>query len=33
MRDKLSVGDIVCVNYNGFDGSPKVGIFLIVYMR
>lgn len=31
MRDKLSVGDIVCVNYNGFDGSPKVGIFLIVY--
>lgn len=31
MRDKLDVGDIVCANYNGFDGEPKVGLFLIIY--
>lgn len=31
MRDKLEVGDIVCANYNGFDGEPKVGLFLIIY--
>lgn len=31
MKDKLNVGDIVCANYNGFDGEPKVGIFLIIY--
>ena len=31
MKDKLNVGDIVCANYNGFDGEKKVGIFLIIY--
>ena len=31
MKEKLSVGDIVCANYNGFDGEKKVGIFLIIY--
>ena len=31
MKEKLSVGDIVCANYNGFDGEKRVGIFLIVY--
>lgn len=31
MIDKLNVGDIVCANYNGFDGEKRVGVFLIVY--
>ena len=31
MKDKLNVGDIVCANYNGFDGEKRVGIFLIIY--
>ena len=31
MKEKLSVGDVICANYNGFDGEKRVGIFLIVY--
>ena len=31
MKDMLRVGDVVCANYNGFNGEPKVGIFLIIY--
>lgn len=30
-REIYRVGDIVCANYNGFNGEEKVGIFLIVY--
>lgn len=25
------VGDIVCANYNDFNGDKKIGIFLIIY--
>ena len=31
LKEKLSVGDVICANYNGFDGEKRVGIFLIVY--
>lgn len=31
MKDMYRVGDVVCANYNGFNGEPKVGIFLILY--
>ena len=27
----MSAGDIVTASYNGFEGEPKIGIFLIIY--
>ena len=31
MKERYDTGDIVCANYNDFNGESKIGIFLIIY--